>query len=82
MVLPAVVARTAKQQLHRVILAKPFFVSKTADKEGDLQKAASDYAAWFTRWLRKRPDHYAPYLLLRRKVRHTDGRPFFDDYSG
>lgn len=79
-VVPCVVTRTSRQRLHRVELAKGFVVQRTADRDVDVQRAADAYGGWFTRQLRRRPDHYLPYLLLRRRVRDGDQRPFFDDY--
>lgn len=78
-VVPAVVVRVQRQQLHRVYLGKPILVPHTADRDADLQGAADTYGEWFTKWLRRRPDHYAPYLLLRRRLRSSDTTPFFDD---
>jgi KDO2-lipid IV(A) lauroyltransferase len=79
-VVPTVVVRQPHQQLHRVILGKPLYVEKTRDKDADVQRAAETYGEWFTGWLRRRPEHYAHYLLLRRKVRFSDNHAFFDDY--
>ena len=79
-VVPAAVMRTSRQRLHRVVLAKGFQVAQTADKEADVRAAAAIFGDWFTKQLRKRPDHYLPYLLLRRRVRRSDARPFFEDW--
>lgn len=79
-IVPAVVVRTPRQQLHRVVLAKGFQVARTDDKEADVRAAAESYGAWFTKQVRKRPDHYLPYLLLRRRVRRSDAHPFFEDW--
>jgi lauroyl/myristoyl acyltransferase len=81
-VVPAAVVRIQRQQLHRVYLGKPIFVPQTDDRDADLAAAVSSYSDWFTKWLRRRPEHYLPYLLLRRRVRSSDTRPFFDDYPG
>ena len=34
----------------------------------------------FEPWLRKYPEHYLQYMLMRRRVRATDLRPLFTDY--
>ena len=77
-ILPTVVARHPREAMHRVHMTRGFCVEKTDDEEADLQAAADRYARWFTRWLRRRPDHYAPYLLLRRRLRDVDTKPFFE----
>ena len=79
-VVPCVVIRQPRQRMHQVILQQHFHVKKTRDRTADLEDAAARYGTWFSRWLKKRPSHYLPYLLLRRKVWDTDARPFFDDY--
>lgn len=77
-IVPAVVVRQHGQHLHRLFLGRPIAVAHTADRDADLAAAAETYGAWFTRWLRKRPDHYGPYLLFRRKLQDAGGRALFD----
>jgi KDO2-lipid IV(A) lauroyltransferase len=76
-IVPAAVVRQHGQHLHRVFLGKPIVVAHTKDRDADLAAAAETYGAWFTKWLRKRPDHYGPYLLFRRKLQDGGGRPMF-----
>jgi lauroyl/myristoyl acyltransferase len=80
-ILPSVVVREVGEERHRLIFDAPVTVPSTRSREADLRAAAQNYADWFYRWVLRHPDHYAHYLLLRRRVRHTDLRPFFDDYS-
>ena len=34
----------------------------------------------FSAWVAKHPEHYLQFMLMRRRVRGTDVRPFFTDY--
>lgn len=77
-IVPAAVVRHPGQHLHRVFLGKPIAVKRTADRAADLQVAADTFGEWFTRWLRRHPDHYAAYLLFRRKLQEAGGRPLFE----
>ncbi len=80
MVVPTRVVRDGRQTAHRVILEEPFEVPKTRKKREDVADAVVHFGERLTSWIRERPDHYLPYLLLRIKVRGTDARPYFDDY--
>lgn len=77
LVLPCVVVHEPGAPHHRVVFDAPWAVAKTKDRERDVSDAATRYATWFSAWCTRHPDHYAPYLLLRRRVRDDDARPFF-----
>lgn len=77
LVVPCVVVHHPGDPHHRVVFDEPWPVPKSKDREADVQFAAARYAAWFSAWCERRPDHYAAYLLLRRRVRDDDARPFF-----
>lgn len=79
-VVPTHVVRDGRQVAHRVVLGEPFEVPKTRRKQADIADAVVHFGERLTGWIRERPDHYLPYLLLRIKVRGTDAKPFFDDY--
>ena len=79
-VVPTIVLRLPWQRIHRVIMKSPMRVAKTVDRLGDVAQAAEAFGRWFTRRLVRHPDHYLPYLLLRRRVADSDERPFFSDY--
>jgi hypothetical protein len=60
------------------------------DKMADVALVAQRFGARMTAWVRARPCHYLPYLLLRYNVRRSDavkneklgvgGKAFFEDY--
>lgn len=78
-VVPAVVVHAPGDTAHRVVLDAPFTVERTHSRDDDIGRAVLRYAAWFNERARERPDHYLPYLLLRRRVRDTDAQPFFSE---
>jgi lauroyl/myristoyl acyltransferase len=80
MIVPTVVVREEGELRHRVVLSEPYAVARSRDKDADVAAAAARFGSWFSEKVRRWPDHYAHFLLLRRRVRHTDARPFFGDY--
>ena len=44
--------------------------------------ALQDFAEVFSDYVRRMPDHYLDFLLLRRRMRDRDIRPFFDGEPG
>ncbi|MBN2798856.1 MAG: lauroyl acyltransferase [Deltaproteobacteria bacterium] len=79
-VLPTLVRWDPAARVHRVELQPGFTVAQSADRRADLRQAAERYLGWFERQVRAAPDHYAPFLLLRWRVRNSDDQPFFRDY--
>lgn len=80
-VLPTVVLRQPGEDLHRVIIEAPLqwqTVARDRDEEARVNLQA--YVDRFGAWVQRYPDHYLQFLMLRRRVRATDTRPFFDDY--
>jgi lauroyl/myristoyl acyltransferase len=73
-VVPALVVRDREASFHRVVFAPPIRVPRSAARDADL-RAVETFAGWYTGWLDRRPDHYAPYLLERRE----DPNPLFVD---
>ena len=76
-IVPCTVIHDPDDAGHRVVLDEPWPIEKGADRDADVAAAASKYVEWFTARCVERPDHYAPYLLLRHKVRDSDARPLF-----
>jgi hypothetical protein len=67
---PAVVVRPLGTRVHRVILEAPI------EPGGSLQVIADRFA----RWIQRYPAHYLPFVMLRKRVRGTDGVPFFEGW--
>lgn len=66
--LPAFVDRDVGEARHRVRVLP------------ELTGGIQDYVRTFEREVRQHPEHYLHFLAMRRRVRGTDVRPFFDDY--
>lgn len=79
-ILPTLVVREPGERRHRVVITEPIRVTKTQDRDHDLQTTMQDFVDVFSEWVARHPAHYVNFLLLRRKVRGTDVVPFFDDY--
>ncbi len=64
--LPTVVLRQPGEKLHRVIIHPPV-------------DSLEAFAEVFGAFVERHPAHYLDFLLLRRRMRDLDDRPFFDD---
>ena len=78
--LPATVFREAGQRRHTLSIAAPLDYQPGGDKNDELQRNMQAIVDRFTPHVAARPDHYLQFLLMRRRVRGTDQRPFFTDY--
>ena len=78
--LPAIVFREAGQRRHTLSIEAPLDYQPGADKTDELQRNMQAIVDRFTPHVAARPDHYLQFLLMRRRVRGTDQRPFFTDY--
>jgi KDO2-lipid IV(A) lauroyltransferase len=89
-IVPCQVVREGRQVAHRVILEPAIEMPHSRDKMADVALVAQRFGARMTAWVRARPCHYLPYLLLRYNVRRSDavkneklgvgGKAFFEDY--
>ena len=77
---PGIVLRSPGEPRHRVILEPPLSWEGGPDRPGELRHNLQRFVDRFAVWVERYPCHYLPFLLLRRNVRGTDARPFFDDY--
>lgn len=78
--LPTVVVRQTGTVRHRIIMEAPLLWQDQADPDAAVRANLQAFADRFSRWLARYPDHYLPFLLMRRRVRGTDVVPFFSDY--
>ena len=79
--LPTMVLREPGSARHKVIIEPPLEWQPVAGDRGEetrlnMQAIVDRFAAWVAR----HPDHYLQFMLMRRRVRGTDIRPFFTDY--
>ncbi len=72
--LPTYVTRAPGAARHRVVITPPLAW------QGSAEASMQAFAARFERWVWERPEEYLHFLGMRRRVRGTDVRPFFDDY--
>jgi KDO2-lipid IV(A) lauroyltransferase len=78
--LPAVVVREQGSLRHRIVIDAPLEWQDAKDREEENQLNMQRYVDWFVSWVRRYPDHYLQYMLMRRRVRATDVQPLFTDY--
>ena len=78
--LPAVVYRPPGAARHTLSIEEPLPYTPRADKQDEQQANMQAIVDRFAPHVAARPDHYLQFLLLRRRVRATDERPFFTDY--
>ncbi len=72
--IPAYVHRDPGSGCHRVVL------TEALAWQGDVQASLQAFATRFEGWVWGSPEQYLHFLQMRRKVRGTDIRHFFDDY--
>ena len=75
-VLPTVVVREPGARKHRIVIERPLAwqSAETRAEEDALNMTA--VVRRFEPWIQAHPDHYLQYMLMRRRVRATDVRPF------
>ncbi len=78
--LPTAVIRRRGERRHRVVITEPLDWQKGGSREAEDQVNMQAFVDRFSSWVRKYPEHYLQFLLMRRRVRATDVQPFFDDY--
>jgi phosphatidylinositol dimannoside acyltransferase len=78
--LPTVVVREPGQARHRVVIEPELPWQPVKDRAEEVQVNMQAFVDRFAAWVARLPDHYLQFLLIRRRVRATDVRPFFDDY--
>ena len=78
--LPTVVVRAVGTPRHRIVVGAPVLWHETGNRQRDVQVNMQAAVDRFVPWIRSHPDHYLQFMLMRRRVRTTDVRPFFTDY--
>ena len=78
--LPTLVVRQTGTVRHRIIIEEPLHWQPVANREESWRVNLQAFVDRFATWVEKYPDHYLPFMLMRRRVRSTDVMPFFDDY--
>ena len=75
------VLRQPGESRHRVRIGPALEWQAVQDDRAEedrcnMQSIVDRFATWVTQF----PDHYLQFMLMRRRVRGTDVRPFFTDY--
>ncbi len=78
--LPTVVVRQTGTVRHRIVIEAPLTWQEHPDRMEAFQVNMQAFADIFSTWVARYPDHYLPFMLMRRRVRGTDVVPFFTDY--
>ena len=78
--LPTVVVRRPGDARHRIVIEPELEWQPHRDRQVEVQQNMQAFVDRFAAWVARLPDHYLQFLLIRRRVRGTDVRPFFDDY--
>lgn len=72
--LPTYVIRGVGEARHRVVVTEP--LEWAGSPAASLQAFVARFEQWVWRW----PEQYLHFLTMRRRVRGSDVRPFFEDY--
>ena len=78
--LPTVVLRRRGERQHTVRMGAPLTYEAGGGREVELQRNMQAIVDRFATHVAQHPDHYLQFMLMRRRVRSTDIRPFFTDY--
>ncbi len=78
--LPTMVLRARGEGRHRVVISAPLQWQDGATREAEDQANMQAFVDHFASWVRRYPEHYLQFMLMRRRVRGTDVRPLFTDY--
>ena len=78
--LPTMVTREPGERRHRVVIHKALDYQTLNDRAAEMQVNMQSFADIFSEWVRKHPEQYLYFMLLRRRVRGSDVMPFFEDY--
>ncbi len=79
--LPTFVIRRPGEDRHRILIEEPLpFRPVPGDRAEEARVNMQAIVDRFTRQVARHPDHYLQFMLMRRRVRGTDVRPFFTDY--
>lgn len=79
-VLPTVVVRPRGAAKHRIVIGEPLRWRRCKTRPREDERNMAGFVERFEPWLRKYPEHYLQYMLMRRRVRATDLQPLFTDY--
>ena len=78
--LPTVVVREVGARRHRIIIEPPLDWQPVKNRREETRVNMQAFVDRFSAWVEKHPEHYLQFMLMRRRVRGTDVRPFFTDY--
>jgi KDO2-lipid IV(A) lauroyltransferase len=78
--LPTVVVREVGEHRHRIVIGSPLDWQPVKDRREETRINMQAFVDRFSAWVEKHPEHYLQFMLMRRRVRGTDVRPFFTDY--
>lgn len=78
--IPAVVLWDPAQRRHRVVLEAPLAWEAVGPRAEADRHNVQRYVDAFATWVARHPDHYLPFVMMRRRLRGQDLRPFFEGW--
>lgn len=78
--IPGVVVREPGERVHRVILEAPLTWTGARDRAEEDRINLAAYVERFAAWVARYPDHYLPFVMMRRAMRGQDLRPLFEGW--
>jgi len=78
--LPTLVHRRRGEARHTVTIGAPLPFERGGSRADELARNTQAIVSRFEEAVAADPDHYLQFMLMRRRVRATDIRPFFTDY--
>lgn len=78
--LPTVVVRPRGATKHKIVIEPPLRWRRCKTRAVSNERNMAAVVERFEPWLRRYPEHYLQYMLMRRRVRGTDVMPLFQDY--
>ncbi len=78
--LPGVVIYEPERRRHRVILEAPLAWERAASRAEEDRVNLGRFLERFNRWVARHPDHYLPFILMRKNMRGQDLRPLFEGW--
>lgn len=78
--LPGVVVYEPARRRHRVILEAPLSWERAGARAEEERINVQRFVDRFQVWVERHPDHYLPFIMMRKQMRGQDVRPFFEGW--
>ncbi len=78
--LPGIVLYEPERGRHRVILEEALEFERSRDRAEEDRHNLQRFVDRFAVWVARHPDHYLPFILMRKSMRGQDVRPLFEGW--